>query len=87
LNLTVSLGAWTIGATAYTVPEGIFIGEGSIVYTVGPGKNSVKIPMTVNPGTTLWARTVTAGPNTSQVNAVAVDGDGNVYAADKVILG
>jgi hypothetical protein len=48
-------------------------------------KNAVEasdtVSVTVDLVRTIWARTVSAGSNNSQFNAVAVDASGNVYAA------
>uniref|UniRef100_UPI000255545E hypothetical protein n=1 Tax=Treponema primitia TaxID=88058 RepID=UPI000255545E len=47
VNLSVSLGEWTINARAYKAfADGeILVGTGSITYTVTPGKNSVLVLM------------------------------------------
>uniref|UniRef100_UPI0002555181 hypothetical protein n=1 Tax=Treponema primitia TaxID=88058 RepID=UPI0002555181 len=47
VNLSVSLGEWTINARAYKAFAGgeILVGTGSVTYTVTPGKNSVLVFM------------------------------------------
>jgi hypothetical protein len=49
LQLTaVALGAWRIGAKAYQ--GDILAGTGSLDFTVAPGPNPVRVPMTINQG-------------------------------------
>ena len=48
LSLTVSLGQWRIDAEAYQRDN--LAGTGSVVFTVVPGTNSIRVPMMINGG-------------------------------------
>jgi outer membrane protein assembly factor BamB len=68
-------------AAGYQYDTGTYIyGSGVSVAGTYSEENAVLVKYDSS-GTALWARTVTAGSNISEFNAVAVDSSGNIYAA------
>jgi len=61
------------GTGSYAYGEGVSV--------AGSGSSNVVLVKYNSSGNALWAKSVTAGNNTSLFNSVAVDSSGNVYAA------
>jgi hypothetical protein len=61
LQLTAALGEWRIDAAARQEGLGIIVGTGSLAFTVLPGINAVRVPMTME--SYYYSITLPDGPN------------------------